>query len=397
MKNPVTPREQLPDRDCAVLSRRAFLGRAAVATAFAAIHGHALGQNRVAKSGMVTLTSDFECGNGKKIRQLGKNHFRLEVDGDKQKGYCAYFCFDIANDGPAAEVTVELWEDSKFGKPTNFGEIFPTTIWIKPADLPRYRPLLGQTPECVKGHVTLKVPVGAKERLRVAMTYVAPYSEVVEQLRQFAAQRPGRCELFTLGKSVQGREIPGLRIGTRGKPKVLCIAGQHPHEHAGVWGALGIADFMSSLLPKAEALRGKLDVQVVPMVNPDGNVLGRNAFNAEGLDMYLAFGDKPDAAEPQAHESRLLWKWAVDTKPALWMNFHCFTGWKTNSEYPYEGWYEVEDRSVFLEPAQRRLYDALCDTMRLETNAPSTHERASVHPRSTLCHQLARRHGIPHV
>jgi hypothetical protein len=125
--------------------------------------------------------------------------------------------------------------------------------------------------------------------------------------------------------------------------------------------------------------------------------MGRNAFNAEQLDMYLAFGDHPDASEPEAHESRLLWKWALDSMPALWVNFHCFTGWRLNSEYPYDGWYEVDDRRIFKEPVQRRLYEALCDTLRLETDAPSTHERASVHPRSTLCHQLAQRFGIPHA
>jgi len=346
---------------------------------------------------MITLTSDFECGNGKNVRQLAESHFRLEVDGDKQTGYCNYFCFDIVNDGPAAEATVELCGDSKFGKPTTFDAAFPTTIWIRPVGRLHFRALRGQTLECAEGRVTLKVPVGAKERWRVAMTYVAPYSEVAEILRQLAAQRPDRCALFTLGKSVQGRDILGLRMGTPGKPKVLCIAGQHPHEHPGAWGMVGIADFMSSLLPEAEALRGKLDVQVVPIVNPDGNALGRNAFNAEGLDMYLAFGDHPDAAEPQAHESRLLWKWALDAMPALWMNIHCYTGWQLNSEYPYDGWYEVEDRGIFKDPAQRRLYEALCDTMRLETDAPSTHETPNAHPPSTLCHQLALRYGIPHA
>jgi len=69
---------------------------------------------------MVRLTSDFECGNGKSIQQLGDCRFRLEVDGDKQDGYCVYFCFEVINEGPETEVTVEVCEDSQFGGPTAF-------------------------------------------------------------------------------------------------------------------------------------------------------------------------------------------------------------------------------------------------------------------------------------
>lgn len=346
---------------------------------------------------MIRITSDVECGNGKEIEQLAVNRFRLQVDGDKQSGYCAYFCFDVINEGPAAEVTIELWEDAKFARPTGFRTLFPTTIWFKPVDFHRYRPLPGTPPTSIEGHIIFTVPVEQDQHVRVAMTYVAPYSEIAESLRQFTSDRADRCTPFSVGTTVQGREILGLRAGTPGKPKLFCVAGQHPHEHAGVWGVLGIADFMSSLLPDAEALRNQLDVFVVPTVNPDGNVLGRNAFNAEGFDMYQAFGDNPDTELPEAHESRLLWQWVIAEKPALWMNFHCYTGWRLNSEYPYDGWYEVEDRTLFSDPAQRRLYAALCDTLRLETDAPSTHERASIHQPNTLCYQFAKRFDLPHA
>jgi len=346
---------------------------------------------------MIRITSDIECGNGKEIEQLAVDRFRLQVDGDKQSGYCGYFCFDIINEGPQADVTIELWEDAKFESPTGFRTLFPTTTWFKPVDFHRYRPLPGTPPASIEGHITFTVPVEQDQQVRVAMTYVAPYSEIAESLHQFTSERTDRCKLFSVGTSVQGREILGLRAGTPGTPKLFCVAGQHPHEHAGVWGVLGIADFMSSLLPEAAALRDQLDVFIVPTVNPDGNVLGRNAFNAEGFDMYQAFGDSPEADLPEAHESRLLWKWVTSEKPALWMNFHCYTGWRLNSEYPYDGWYEVEDYGLFSDPVQRRLYAALCDTLRLETDAPSTHERASIHQPNTLCYQFAKRFDLPHA
>ncbi len=346
---------------------------------------------------MLTLTTDFECGNSKAIEQLGDAHFRFEVEADKQTGYGSYFCFDLMNEGPEADVRVDVYGDSKFGEPTTFGRVFPTTIWIKPVDFHRYRPLRGQLPECDDGHITFRVPVGEDGRLRVAETYVAPYSEVAACLEEYGVDRGDRCERISVGQTVEGRDITGLRAGTPGKPKVFCVAGQHPHEHGGVWAALGIADLVFSRIPEARLIRDGAEVFVVPIVNPDGNVAGNSAFNAEGMDMYQAFGEDPDAEEPEAHESRLFWAWIRDERPALWINFHAYTGWQLNSEYPYHGWYEVEDRGLFQDPEQKRLYDALCDTLRLRTDAPSTHERASIHRPNTLCYQMAKRFGIPHA
>ena len=174
------------------------------------------------------------------------------------------------------------------------------------------------------------------------------------------------------------------------------MRGRSAHEHSATWGALGIADFISSRLPEAEALRKAFEVFVLPVINPDGNVAG-TTFNAEGLDLYRAFVDDPEAENPSPHECRLLWDWIRQSRPALWMNFHAYTGWQVNSEFPCHGWYEVEDRGIISDPAQRRLYDAVCDTLRLKTDAGSSHAKASLHRPDSLCYQMANRFGIPHI
>jgi hypothetical protein len=176
---------------------------------------------------MITLTTDFECGNGKAIEQLAPDQFKFQVRADLGTGYGSYFCFDLINDGPAAEVTVEVWEDARFGKPTSFGKAFPTTIWFKSIDDHRYRPLRDQLPECRDNHITLKVPVEEAQHVRVGITYVAPYSEVVSDLTRIAEERSDLCTTFSLGSSVEGRDLIGLKAGTEGKPKIFCVAGQH--------------------------------------------------------------------------------------------------------------------------------------------------------------------------
>lgn len=344
--------------------------------------------------GMISIAADFECGNAKQIRQIAIDRFRLEVVGDKAT-YCYYFCFDVRNDGPVSAVTVEVWPDSRFG-PEGFVAGLPTTVWVGSPGEGRFKPLDRDRVRNTEEPLLIRLNLKANETIRVTNAWSAPYSDTRDTIRKLAEERGDRCEAFTIGKSVQGRDIIGIRTGTPGKPRILCVAGQHAVEFSGTWGMLGIADFITSLVPDAVALREQIQVEVLPVVNPDGNVMGRNAFNAEGLDMYRAFGEDPEAAAPEARESRLLWDKLLADRPALWMNIHAFVGWRENGEYPYDGWYEVVD-PVFENPDRARLYQALCDTMRLETHGMSTHGRANVHRENTMCYQMARRLGIPSV
>ena len=343
---------------------------------------------------MISISADFECGNARHIRQIAINRFRLEVIGDKAT-YCYYFCFDVRNDGPASAVTVEVWPDSRFGQ-EGFIVSLPTTVWVSSRGEGRFKPLDRDRVRNSEAPLLIRLNLKENGTIRVTNAWPAPYSDTQDAIRRLAEERGDRCEALTVGTSVQGRNITGIRAGAPGKPMILCVAGQHATEFTGTWGMLGIADFITSLVPDAVALREQIQVEVLPAVNPDGNVTGRNAFNAEGLDMYRAFGEDPEAEAPEARESRLLWDRLVEDRPALWMNIHAFVGWRENGEYPYDGWYEVVD-PVFRDPGRARLYEALCDTMRLETDGMSTHGRANVHRENTMCYQMARRLGIPSV
>ena len=148
-------------------------------------------------------------------------------------------------------------------------------------------------PEATDGHITLRVPVEANQRLRVAETYVAPYIEVAAFLTEMSDERADRCEAFSMGTTVEGRDVVGLKAGTPGKPKVMCVAGQHPHEHGGVWAAAGIADFVSSRLATAERLREQVEVYVIEEPDPaDGNIAVSAAAS-----LTITYPDGPHDAE----------------------------------------------------------------------------------------------------
>jgi hypothetical protein len=345
---------------------------------------------------VIRFCSDFEAGNGKSFSQVGPSRYRLEVVGDKPV-YCYYFCFDLVSPGRPAQIELEVWHDPAIDDAPGFISHFPGTIWVRrqeeSACFCALDPARCQT---LEDHLVLTLDLPADRAVRVTDLWPSPCSETNAFLQGLALERADRCTLFSVGRSVQGRELAGIRAGTAGRPRILCIAGQHPIEFSGTWGLRAVADFVTSRLPEAARIRERFAVEVVPHVNPDGAAAGRNGFNAEGLDMYRAFGARPDAEEPEAHESRLLWRWAQNPLPALWLNIHNYLGWRSFAEPPFDGYYTVPS-ALFADVRRRERYEALCDAVRLRTDGPSGHLRAAAHDANTLCYQLARRHGVPHV
>ncbi|MGB9641853.1 MAG: M14 family zinc carboxypeptidase [Candidatus Ratteibacteria bacterium] len=343
---------------------------------------------------MLKFSSSFECGNGKNFRQISENRYRCEVVGDK-KVYCYYFCFEIENTGKDTASTIEVWHDPVVNDPEGFISHFPTTIWVSTDDGKRFHALEQSRCHTLDDHIEISLFLKQGKKLLITNHWPCTYSDTCNFLKNLVKDRKN-CEIFSLGISAGNREILGIKAGNASGPRILCLAGQHPVEFSGIWAVRAIVDFITSCLPEAEALRNKFIFEIIPVVNPDGNVAGRNCFTDEGIDLYQVFGDYPDREHPDSTEGKLLWQWATEQNTDLWLNFHCYLGWRTNSEFPYDGWYEVP-YNVFKNDSKRKIYRALCDTMRLLTDAPSTSTEPETHWLNSFEYQLAKRFSIPHV
>lgn len=344
---------------------------------------------------MIVFSSSFECGNGKNFKKIGKNRYRCEVIGDK-KVYCYYFCFDLENTSKKVqEIEVEIWNDPLIDDVEGFISHFPTTIWISSKGTGKFLALDSRLCRVKEAHIEITIVLNPGEKRRITNNWPCYYSDTCDFLEKIVKER-GNCEIFVCGKSAGNRQITGIRTGEKGKPRVLCLAGQHPVEFPGIWAVRSIADFITSQIPEAERLRKRFYFEIIPIVNPDGNVNGRNCFTDEKVDLYQVFGENPDADQPQSTEGKILWQWATHPPADLWINFHCYLGWRTNSEFPYDGWYQVP-YETFSNPEKRKIYIALCDTMRLLTDAPSTSIEPEIHWQNSFEHQLATRYSIPHV
>ena len=105
------------------------------------------------------------------------------------------------------------------------------------------------------------------------------YAETAELLQTLAADNPEETSLFSIGKTVEGRDIWCLRINPSEKgetpsarPSAFFMGNHHAREHITNEVALGLAVHLLSRKNEPE-IRGyldTLDIFIAPMTNPDG-------------------------------------------------------------------------------------------------------------------------------
>ena len=119
----------------------------------------------------------------------------------------------------------------------------------------------------------LKTPLQNKE-----------YKEVTsyDELSNFIYELDQNSDLLTaepIGKSVQGRNLYAMKFSSSefgkddSKVKVLFIAQQHGNEQSGKEGALLLA--LEILKPENQYLFDKIDIAIIPQMNPDGSELNQ--------------------------------------------------------------------------------------------------------------------------
>lgn len=112
-----------------------------------------------------------------------------------------------------------------------------------------------------------------------------PLSVIYPWLRLIASEYPGRTQLFTIGQSYEGRDIPALRIGlvpehddpSKNEPRqtIVITAGSHAREWISVSTSAYILrtlvhDYDSNHNDLTYKLLKHFDFVFIPVLNPDG-------------------------------------------------------------------------------------------------------------------------------
>lgn len=105
------------------------------------------------------------------------------------------------------------------------------------------------------------------------------FKETTDLLKQMAAANPDISSLFSIGKTVEGRDIWCLRINSNAKgetpsskPGALYIGNHHAREHLANEVPLLFAAWLFDHKNDADIKTyiGSLDIYIIPMLNPDG-------------------------------------------------------------------------------------------------------------------------------
>jgi murein tripeptide amidase MpaA len=134
--------------------------------------------------------------------------------------------------------------------------------------------------------------------------YFEPYSRARHDALIRQAVEAAGAEVVATGKSLEGRDIPLLKVSRnpQAQRRVWIIAQQHPGEHMAEWFMEGIIERLKQRQdPKLERLLDAADLYLVPNMNPDGAYRGHLRTNAAGKDLNRAWQSASEAETPEVH------------------------------------------------------------------------------------------------
>ncbi|UBM63197.1 T9SS type A sorting domain-containing protein [Candidatus Sulfidibacterium hydrothermale] len=184
--------------------------------------------------------------------------------------------------------------------------------------------------------------------------YYPSYDAYLSMMQDFQNQYPDLCQIISIGKSVQGRELLFAHIGhldseTDTLPRFMYTSTIHGDEPVGYVLMLHLIDYLLSnygKLPEVTSLIDSVDIWINPLANPDGTYAGGNAsvygatrFNANQVDLNRNYPDPKDGDHPDGKswqpETIAFMNFAEKYHFVLSCNLH--TGSEV-ANYPWDTW-----------------------------------------------------------
>ncbi|MGC4010483.1 MAG: M14-type cytosolic carboxypeptidase [Pseudomonas sp.] len=247
----------------------------------------------------IAVTGEIPCGSIQILDANDPGDIRLALRADAGTHFIGYYHFRVSGArGVACRfVITNVSEDQRLAGREQYEDEWTNTGPHASYDLESwFRIPASRTPE---GYVFEHVP----EHDVVYYAKWAPYT--LEREQRFLA-RIGQSPLVhtrVLGSSVRGYPIECLSLGAgtgSGKPVAWIISRQHPSE---TMSGFFLEGFLSRLVDShdtvASALRERLDIHVVPNMNPDGVAAGNTRANAVGINLNREWADPDPHRSPE--------------------------------------------------------------------------------------------------
>lgn len=180
------------------------------------------------------------------------------------------------------------------------------------------------------------------------------YEAYVEMMYQFETDYPDLCDVFSIGQTIEGREIIFAKISdnisqNEGEAQFLYTGTMHGDETAGYVIFLRLIDYLLSNYgtdPRVDNMVNGLEIWINPLANPDGTFHGGNntingaqRYNSNGVDLNRNYPDPEDGPHPDGNEwqveTLLFMQLAEDNHFTMAANTH---GGAEVVNYPWDTW-----------------------------------------------------------
>lgn len=180
------------------------------------------------------------------------------------------------------------------------------------------------------------------------------YEAYLTMMEQFATNYPALCSVFSIGTTVQGRQLMMAKISKNvnvreAEPQFLYTGTMHGDELAGYNFLLRLIDYLLSKYgtdAKVTYLLDNVEIWINPLANPDGTYKGGNhtvnsstRFNANNIDLNRNFPDPQDGPHPDGNawqpETMAFMQLAEDNHFVMSANTH---GGAEVMNYPWDTW-----------------------------------------------------------
>ena len=180
------------------------------------------------------------------------------------------------------------------------------------------------------------------------------YDAYVTMMYQFETDYPNLCRIYSIGSSIQGRELLFAKISANvdyeeNEPEVMYTSSMHGDETAGYVLMLRLIDSLLSTYgidPRITNMIDNMEIWINPLANPDGtyitgnsSVSGAQRYNANGVDLNRNYPDPDEGPHPDNNP------WQVETVAMMDLadlqsfiisaNFH---GGEEVVNYPWDTW-----------------------------------------------------------
>ena len=247
------------------------------------------------------VLTDFEGGSVGKVEQVSLTHLRCGVQGqfdqDHRNRQASWYYFELTS-LPHEPITIDLVDLA--GEYNYKSPVYAVVKGVRPVysyDNHHWEHFSDDQVSWDERepHLTLHF---TPERDHVWIAHVAPYTnkdlaDLLDTLR-----KSPYLEEKSVGRTVEGREMPLLTITNRKTPEskkqvIWLMFRQHAWETGSSWVCDGAARFLLSSDQRAARLRDQFIYKIFPLADPDGVAHGGVRFNLNGYDLNRNW-DTPD-------------------------------------------------------------------------------------------------------